>query len=124
MNGIAGCFLIAGWFAIKSKRQKLHTRLMIGALTASTIFMGSYLYYHFNVGVVTKYQGVGIDRIIYFTILFTHIPLATLILPFVFKAVWHAAHGDFEKHTKITRWLWPTWLYVSVTGVLIYVMLY
>lgn len=97
---------------------------MIGALCASAIFLSSYLYYHFNVGAVTRYTGTGIGRAVYFFILFTHVPLATLIVPFVFLAVREAALGRFDRHTRITRWLWPVWLYVSVTGVLIYLMLY
>jgi uncharacterized membrane protein YozB (DUF420 family) len=75
-------------------------------------------------GVVTFYQGLGIGRGIYFTILLTHTPLAIIIVPFCIMAVVHAVKGNFTAHVRITRWLFPTWMYVSVTGVLIYFMLY
>ena len=96
---------------------------MVGALVSSSVFLISYLYYHAHVG-TTHYKGTGIFWITYFLILGTHTPLAVLIVPFAIAAVWHAAHGNFTQHTRITRWLWPTWLYVSVTGVIIYLMLY
>jgi putative membrane protein len=75
-------------------------------------------------GVVTRYQGEGIWRVVYFTVLLTHTPLAVLIVPFSLTAVYQACRGNFVAHVKITRWLLPVWMYVSVTGVLIYLMLY
>ena len=96
---------------------------MGAALIASTLFLGFYLTYHLSVG-TTRYQDEGISRIIYFTILLTHTPLAVAIVPFSLMAVYHALRGNFVSHTRITRWLFPVWLYVSVTGVLIYLMLY
>ena len=96
---------------------------MGAALIASTLFLGFYLIYHFAVG-VTRYQGKGIARFIYFTILLTHTPLAVVIVPFSLAAVYHALRGNFVSHTRITRWLFPVWLYVSITGVVIYFMLY
>lgn len=124
LNLCATCLLIWGRMAIKSDQQEKHKKLMGGALFMSALFLTSYLYYHFNVQMVTRYQGEGILRGIYFFILLTHIPLAGLIVPFILAAVWYARKGDFVKHVRITRWLWPTWLYVSVTGILIYIMLY
>lgn len=124
LNAAATIFLCLGWIAIRSGRKRFHIRMMIGALIASTLFLASYLYYHFNVGAVTRFEGEGIARAFYFLILFTHIPLAIGILPFIFASVWFGARGEFARHTNITRRLLPVWLYVSVTGVLIYVMLY
>jgi putative membrane protein len=98
--------------------------LMLAALAASFLFLCSYLTYHFFYHGFTRYQGEGILRPIYFFILLTHTPLAVLIVPFCVAAVYFAFKGNFKKHTAITRWLLPTWMYVSLTGVLIYFMLY
>ena len=125
LNAMAAVFLIAGWWAIKSGNSARHQRMMISALICSTVFLASYVTYHIlKQGVVTKYQGEGIWRVIYFTILGTHTPLAAIIVPFCIAAVYFAIQKDFRKHTLITRWLMPVWLYVSITGVLIYLMLY
>jgi putative membrane protein len=123
LNTIASIFLIMGWRAIKAGNSKLHKTCMTAALIASTLFLCSYVTYHFNVG-RTYYQGEGVLRIIYFFILLTHTPLAVIIVPFCITAVIHAIKGNFEKHKRITTWLAPVWLYVSVTGVIIYAMLY
>jgi len=98
-------------------------KFMVGALIASTIFFSSYLYYHFNAEPV-PYLGEGIMRVIYYAILVTHIPLAVLMVPFIIWAVCLAIKGNIEKHRKIVRYLWPVWMYVSVTGVMIYLFLY
>ena len=124
LNGLAGILLFLGWRAIKAKDQKRHQKLMIAALVTSVAFLISYIIYHTQVRGVTHYQGEGIWRGIYFFILLTHTPLAVLIVPVSLMAVWHAYHKNFRKHTRITKWLLPVWLYVSVTGVLIYLMLY
>lgn len=124
LNATAGVFLILGLIAIKSKNPTRHAQMMITALAVSVIFLCSYLYYHFNVRLVTRYQGQGILRPIYFFILFTHIPLAGVVAPVSLVAIWFAMRKKFETHKKITRWLWPVWMYVSVTGVLVYLMLY
>lgn len=97
---------------------------MVSALTASTLFLCFYLYYHLTSRGITHYQGQGIWRGIYFSILLSHTPLAVLIVPFSLVAVRHAIKKDFIRHTRITRWLYPVWMYVSITGVLIYAMLY
>ncbi len=124
LNALAGVFLVLGWMAIKQGNKERHRQCMIGAVCASTLFLISYVTYHATVGVVTRYAGQGVKRAIYFFILGTHTPLAVLILPFVVAAIWYAAKGNFVKHAQITRWLWPTWIYVSLTGVLVYLMLY
>lgn len=97
---------------------------MIAALSASAAFLASYLFYHFHQPSPVRYQGEGILRLVYFFILGTHTPLAVLIIPCAASAVYFALRGDFSKHTRITRWLLPVWLYVSATGILIYLMLY
>ncbi|OGX27874.1 MAG: hypothetical protein A2787_04165 [Omnitrophica WOR_2 bacterium RIFCSPHIGHO2_01_FULL_48_9] len=124
LNGLAAIFLFLGWRAIRAKDQRLHKKYMVAALTASALFLCSYVTYHVLVQGVTKYQHEGILRVIYFFILLTHTPLAMIILPFSILAVRHAVKKNFVKHTRITRWLLPVWMYVSVTGVLIYLMLY
>jgi len=125
LNGIAGLFLIGGWCAIKlGRKESLHRALMFCALGCSAAFLACYLYYHYHAGAVTRYEGDGILRIVYFVILLTHIPLAGLMVPFILAAVWFALRGKFEAHRKLVRWVWPVWVYVSVTGVLIYLMLY
>lgn len=125
LNLLAALFLIAGWIAIKKNNKLLHKKLMVAALISSALFLMCYVSYHILMqGVVTKYSGQGFKRLLYFTILLTHTPLATIIVPFSIVAVRHALKGNFKAHTRITRWLLPVWLYVSLTGVTIYLMLY
>ena len=124
LNAAAGVLLILGWMAIKSGNRKRHAAMMIAAFGVSILFLTSYLYYHFNVHLITRYHGQGILRPIYFFILITHIPLAGLVAPASLAAVWFATRKNFTRHKQITRILWPVWMYVSVTGVLIYLMLY
>ena len=125
LNLTAGIFLVLGWLAIKQKKPARHKMMMLGALASSAIFLVSYVTYHaLKHGVVTRYQGQGMDRVIYFFILITHTPLAVLVVPVSLIAVRFALRGEYTKHTAITRWLMPVWLYVSVTGVFIYLMLY
>jgi putative membrane protein len=96
---------------------------MVAALTCSALFLTCYLFYHYHAG-STKYTGEGVMRIIYFFILMTHIPLAMIMVPFILAAVYFAFTGKFKKHVKLVKWVWPVWMYVSVTGVMIYIMLY
>lgn len=125
LNGLATLMLLGGWWAIKfRKNTQLHRNFMSAALVSSVLFLSCYLYYHYSIGGGTRYEEQGILRIIYFTILLTHIPLAVVMVPFIVMAVWHAVRGQFDRHKKIVRWVWPVWMYVSVTGVMIYVMLY
>ncbi len=124
LNGLAGICLFSGWLAIKKGNRKLHQKMMICALVVSSIFLISYITYHCLIKGVTHYQRQGILRVVYFFILGTHTPLAAMIVPVSLTAVWHAAKGNFQKHTRITKWLLPVWMYVSVTGVVIYFMLY
>ena len=124
LNGLAGFFLILGWFAIKRKNQTWHRNFMLSALAVSTAFLVSYVTYHFLHPGVTRYPGQGFARPIYFFILLTHAPLAVLVVPMSLRAIYFAVKKDFTRHTRITRWLFPIWVYVSLTGILIYLMLY
>jgi len=125
LNAAAGVLLFCGWRAIKQGKKEVHRKFMISALVCSALFLCSYVTYHvLKDGVVTRYTEEGILRVIYFTILLTHTPLAVIIVPFCIIAVYHAYKQNFIAHVKITKWLFPVWMYVSVTGVLIYFMLY
>ena len=129
LNGTAAILLFAGWQAIRSGNRNRHRALMLTAFTVSVIFLASYLTYH-SIRVSETGQGHtafphdGWLKALYYSILFTHIPLAMAVVPGCLLAMVHAFRGNFEKHTGITLWLWPVWMYVSVTGVLIYLMLY
>ena len=123
LNGIATILLLAGFIAIKRGRQDTHKKFMVGALGTSALFLISYLIYHYQVGSV-PYPHHDWTRPVYFAILIPHVILAAVMVPFILLAVWHAFKGRFEKHTRITRWIWPVWMFVSVTGVVIYFMLY
>ena len=123
LNFLAACFLVLGFRAIKAGKRETHKKFMVSALVCSVLFLICYLTYHYMHG-STKYQGEGLWRVLYFTILLTHTPLATLIVPFIGLAVYFALKGNFEKHKRIVKWVFPTWMYVSVTGVVIYLMLY
>lgn len=96
---------------------------MISALAASGLFLVSYLIYHYNVGSV-KYPHYDWTRPVYFAVLIPHVVLAAVMTPFIVIAVWHAIKGRFEKHKRITRWLWWVWMFVSVSGIVVYLMLY
>ena len=124
LNGVAAMFLLAGFVAIKARKERLHKIAMCAALAVSAAFLCCYLYYHFVVRITTPYQGEGPLRVLYFFILLTHIPLAGLMTPFIAAAVWFGAFNQRERHKRLVRWVWPVWMYVSVTGVLIYLMLY
>ena len=124
LNASAGFFLILGGIAIKNKDRIRHRIMMMAAFACSILFLCAYLYYHLTSRGISHYQGRGVFRTIYFIVLGTHTPLAVLIVPFILLAIRHALKGDLQKHTRITKWLYPTWLYVSVTGVIIYLMLY
>lgn len=123
LNALAAVFLVSGWVLIRQKRRDAHRACMLAALTASAAFLASYLVYHYNVGSV-PFQKQGGIRAVYLTILFTHVVLATAIVPLVLVTVSLALAAKFDRHRQIARWTLPLWLYVSVTGVVVYVMLY
>ena len=123
LNGISAAFLVAGFILIKQRRWRLHKRCMLGALTTSTLFLISYVIYHANVG-SRPFTGTGVVRTIYFTILITHVVLAATILPLALVTTARGLREQYGKHVQVARWTLPLWLYVSVTGVIIYLMLY
>jgi len=123
LNAIATMFLMAGWLFIRRRQITRHRFCMLGALVTSALFLTSYLVYHANVGSI-PFRGVGAVRTIYFTILITHIILAVLIVPLALITLSRALAQRFDRHRQIARWTLPIWLYVSVTGVVIYLMLY
>lgn len=124
LNALAGILLLFGWFKIKQKKPDQHKRLMILAFSCSVLFLCSYLLYHFLHPGVTRYPHTGISRFIYLTILGTHTPLAAVVPFLAIAAIYHAVKGNLQTHVRITRWLFPLWMYVSVTGVVVYLMLY
>ena len=123
LNTISSIFLIFGYVKIKQDKKKIHQKFMIAALISSGFFLVSYLIYHAAVGSV-PYPYHDWTRALYFIILVPHILLAAVMSPFILIAVWHALNQNFEKHSRIVRWVWPVWIYVSVSGVIIYLMLY
>lgn len=123
LNAVAAVFLVAGYAYIRRGDMRRHRRCMLAAFGASALFLASYLVYHAEVGSV-PYQGQGFVRIVYFTILITHIVLAAVILPLALVTLSRALAAKYDRHKRIARWTLPIWLYVSVTGVLIYLMLY
>ncbi|NCN27972.1 DUF420 domain-containing protein [bacterium] len=123
LNGLAALALAVGYFFIKRGNIPLHRATMGFAFLCSSVFLACYLYYHFNYPAY-PFQGQGWIRPVYFTILISHIILAVLMLPFIINLLRHALAGRFEKHRQIARWVWPVWMYTSVTGLLIYFMLY
>jgi putative membrane protein len=122
LNSLATAFLVAGWVAIKRRAVRVHKRLMVAAFAASALFLVSYLTYHYVHG-DTRYQGEGAIRIVYFAILITHVLLSMAVVPMALSAFYFAWRRQFVRHRRLTRVALPIWLYVSVTGVIIYFML-
>lgn len=123
LNAASGLLLLAGLYFIWRGRVAAHRACMLSALVVSGLFLISYVVYHAQYGSV-KFAGQGIARPIYFFILITHVILAVTIVPLVFVTARRALRADFPRHRKIARWTYPLWLYVSVTGVVVYLMLY
>lgn len=123
LNATSGILLVVGYLLIRRRKIKAHRNCLIAALVASTIFLASYLTYHYFHG-STRFTGTGFVRSVYFVILFTHTVLAAVIVPFVGVTLYRAAKGDYTRHRRIARWTFPMWLYVSVTGVIVYLFLY
>lgn len=123
LNGVASVFLMTGYALIRSGRRDAHRLCMLSALTTSALFLISYVVYHANAGSV-RFQGTGVIRAVYFAVLVPHIILAATILPLALLTTARGLRGDYGRHVRIARWTLPIWLYVSVTGVIVYVMLY
>ena len=123
LNATSGILVTLGFIFIRRNNIKAHRACMIGAVTASIVFLISYIIYHYNYG-TTSFQGTGWTRPFYFAVLGTHTVLAMVIVPFVIVTLRRAARGQFPLHRRIARWTFPMWLYVSITGVIVYLMLY
>jgi uncharacterized membrane protein YozB (DUF420 family) len=123
LNGTSAVLLLIGRGFIKRGRMAAHRAVMVTALVSSSLFLASYLYYHWHVGSV-HFQGRGWTRPVYFSILISHTILAAVIVPMIIITLTRALREHFDRHRVIARWTYPLWLYVSVTGVVIYVMLY
>ena len=123
LNATTALLLLTGWALIKSGRREAHRWTMVAAFLCSTVFLACYLWYHFHVGSV-RFQKTGPIRIVYLSILLTHTILAVAVLPLILRALFLAVKGRYEEHRRAARWAFPVWLYVSVTGVTVYWMLY
>lgn len=129
LNATSGVLLVTGFALIRSRKQGAHKFAMLSAATVSALFLVSYVAHHsirtyyFGLG-PTRFTGEGLARPVYFTILTSHTILATIVAPFVLAVLWRGLKGRFEEHKKLARLVFPVWLYVSVTGVAVYIMLY
>jgi len=129
LNGLSTLFLTAGYVYIKRQKQNAHRNCMIAAFVTSTLFLICYITYHTYIAYVlhrgpTRFLDPAWFRPIYLAILGTHTILAVVIVPMVLMSLARGLRGDFERHKRISRWTWPLWMYVSVTGVVIYLLLY
>jgi putative membrane protein len=123
LNSLSAVFLFAGYRFIRQKKKQAHRRCMLAAFSCSILFLFSYLIYHYQVGSV-PFKGQGWIRPVYFTILITHTILATAVVPLAIITLTRALRERFDAHRRIARWTFPIWAYVSVTGVVVYGMLY
>jgi uncharacterized membrane protein YozB (DUF420 family) len=123
LNGISTILLGSGYLAIRQRRIPLHKTCMLGACVTSVLFLISYLTYHYHIG-SRPFPGQGSIRIVYFAILISHTILAIVIVPLVIITLYRALTAQWQRHQRLARWTLPLWLYVSITGVVVYVMLY
>lgn len=123
LNGTSAVFLLTGYVFIRLGRETAHKLCMISALICSAAFLTSYVIYHANAG-SRPFPGMGFVRVAYFAILITHVVLAVTILPLALMTATRGLRSQFDRHVRIARWTLPLWLYVSITGVIIYLMLY
>ena len=123
LNGLSAIFILTGYVLIRRGHRELHKRCMLTALVTSSLFLVSYVVYHANAG-SRPFPGTGVARAIYFAILITHVILAAAILPLALTTTARGLRAQYTRHVAIARWTLPLWLYVSVTGVVIYLMLY
>jgi uncharacterized membrane protein YozB (DUF420 family) len=123
LNGTCAVLLILGRIAIARREIDRHRKLMVGAFATSTVFLISYLI-RFATSGSHKYPGDGLDKIFYLVVLFSHMVLAVVLVPLVIRALLFALRGQYDRHMRVVKWGWPIWMYVSVTGVIVYFMLY
>ena len=124
LNALSAIFLTAGYVFIRQKNKVAHRNCMVAALVTSMVFLACYLTYHFHVQTVTHFRDPAWFRPFYLVILLTHTVLAMVIVPMILMTLYRAWRQNFEAHQRIARWTWPLWMYVSVTGVLVYWLLY
>ncbi|MEN3027011.1 MAG: DUF420 domain-containing protein [Chlorobiota bacterium] len=124
LNGTAAICLLLGRWAIARRQVVYHRALMVAAFVVSILFLASYLVYHFSTHVITPFGGTGLWRTVYYSVLISHSVLAASVPALAIITLWRAVRNDLRRHRAIARWTFPIWLYVSVTGVLIYLMLY
>ncbi len=123
LNTAATVLLLIGFILIRAGRRDLHRRVMLATIAVSAVFLVCYLIYHFTAPVFV-YRGPEWSRPLYYAMLISHVILATIVTPMVAITAWRSLHGQFDRHRKIARWTWPIWMYVTTTGVAIYVVLY
>ncbi len=123
LNTVSTILLLIGFMMIRSGRREAHKKVMLSAIAVSAVFLVFYLIYHFSAPIFV-FPGTGWTVPVYYTMLVSHVILATIVTPMVVVTAWRALHGRFDRHKTIARWTLPIWLYVTVTGVLIYVILY
>lgn len=123
LNSLSTIFLFLGYYFIRAEKKELHAKCMISAFVTSTIFLISYLIYHFNTG-HTTFQDPSWFKPIYLSLLFSHILLAVVIVPLIIAAFIFAFKKNWSKHKAVVKWTWPLWIYVSITGVTVYFILY
>lgn len=123
LNATAALLLLTGWWLIRRKKREAHRRVMLAAVATSVLFLASYLVYHYEVGSV-RFQGEGAVRVVYLAILLSHTVLAAAIVPMVLVTLARALRGRFDAHKAIARYTLPVWIWVSVSGVVVYWMLY
>ena len=123
LNGLSGVLLVIGWLLIRTRRVASHRAFMIAAFVTSTVFLVSYVIYHAQVGSV-RFMREGLVRQVYYTVLITHVTLAATVPVLAIITLWRGLSGRFARHRAIARWTFPIWMYVSITGVLVYVLLY
>ena len=123
LNALSGALLLTGYILIRRRQINAHRNAMLGAFASSTLFLISYLVYHAEVG-SRPFAGQGAIRYVYFAVLISHVVLAAVILPMAITTLSRGLRGRYEAHKRIAKWTFPTWMYVSVTGVIVYLMLY
>lgn len=123
LNGVSALLLLAGWRAIRREQVGRHKACMLAALVSSALFLTCYLVYHYRHG-ATRFPVGGFWKGVYYFVLVPHVILAMVMLPMIYLTLRRALAGQFDRHVRIARWTLPVWLYVSVTGVLVYMMLY
>ena len=124
LNALAGVLIVIGYGLIRTGRREMHRRIMTAAVITSALFLACYLVHHFTQTRLFAFPGQGLIRPIYFTMLISHVALAVVVTPMIIVTFLRARRGTFDRHKALARWTLPIWLYVSVTGVLIYVLLY